>query len=86
MPSGYFQMWGMLILLALGVVIGPLIHGDVIGSIRAAYPSDEAKRAALHRCGEMDAEFSRFSQHDRDVCYRAVLHPPAAAAADQAYY
>jgi len=72
-------MWGMLIVMAFGAVAGPLVHGNVLGSIHAAYPSDEAKRDALHRCGEMDAEFSRFSARDRDVCYRAVLR-----ASDQA--
>jgi hypothetical protein len=80
MPSSYFTMWGMLLLMGFGVVIGPLIHGNVIGSIRAAYPSDEAKSAALRRCGEMDVEFSRFLQRDRDVCYRAMLHRPIEAA------
>jgi hypothetical protein len=39
--------------------------------------SNPAQRYALHHCGEMDAEFSRFSAGDRDACYRAVL--PAAA-------
>ena len=74
MPQSYFTMWGMLILMALGAVAGPLIHGNVLGSIRAAYPSDQAKSDALHRCAAMDGEFSRFSEHDRDVCYRAMLH------------
>ena len=73
-------MWGMLILMAFGAIAGPLIHGNVLGSIHAAYPADEARREALHRCGEMDAEFSRFSQSDRDVCYRAVLHAIGQAA------
>lgn len=75
MPSSHFQMWGMLLLMGFGALVGPLIHGDLMGSIRAAFPSDESKRSALHRCGEMDAEFSRFLQRDRDVCYR-VLHAP----------
>jgi len=84
MSQSYFTMWGMLALMTLGALAGPLIHGDVLGSIRAAYPADQAKRDALHRCGEMDSDFSRFSAHDRDLCYRAVLHlgdPPTAAAA-----
>lgn len=79
MPNSYFAMWGMLALMALGALGGVLIHGDVVGSIRAAYPSDLAQRDALHRCGQMDAEFSRFSEHDRDTCYRAML--PASARA-----
>ena len=66
-------MWGMLILMTFGAVAGPLVHGNLLGSIRAAYPSDEVRRDALHRCGEMDSEFSRFSAQDREVCYRAVL-------------
>jgi hypothetical protein len=73
MSSSYFTMWSMLFLMTLGAVADPLIHGNVLGSVRAAYPSDEAKRDALRRCGEMDAEFSRFLQRDRDVCYQAVL-------------
>jgi len=74
MPQSYFTMWGMLILMALGALAGPLIHGNLLGSIRAAYPSDQAKSDALHRCAEMDSEFSRFSEHDRGACYRAMLH------------
>lgn len=83
MSQSYFTMWGMLILMAFGALAGPLIHGNVFGSIRAAYPTDQAKRDALHRCGEMDSDFSRFSEHDRDICYRAVLRPvgPTAATA-----
>jgi hypothetical protein len=73
MPASYFTMWGMLILMALGAVGELVAHGDILGSIRDAYPSDIAKRDALHRCGEMDAEFSRFSEHDRALCYRAIL-------------
>jgi hypothetical protein len=73
-PSSYFTMWGMLIIMALGAVAGPLVHGNVLGSIRAAYPADVAKRDALHRCAAMDSDFSRFSEHDRDVCYHAMLH------------
>lgn len=77
MPMNYVTMWGMLILMAFGAVGGALIHGDVLGSIRAAYPSDPVQRYALHRCGEMDSGFSRFSAGDRDACYHAVM--PAAA-------
>ena len=73
MPSNYVTMWGMLILMGFGAVAGPLMHGGLIGSVRAGYPADEAKRAALHRCGEADAEFTRFSEYDRDLCYRAML-------------
>ena len=73
MPASYFTMWGMLILMALGAAGEVVAHGDVLGSIRKAYPSDLAKRDALHRCGRMDAEFSRFSEQDRDTCYRAIL-------------
>jgi hypothetical protein len=77
MPMNYFTMWGMLILMAFGAVGGALIHGNLLGSIRGAYPSDSAQRYALQHCGEMDSNFSRFSAGDRDSCYRAVL--PAAA-------
>lgn len=76
MPMNYFTMWGMLTLMAFGAVGGALAHGNVLGSIRSAYPSDPAQRYALQRCGEMDSGFSRFSAGDREACYRAVL--PAA--------
>jgi len=61
MPMNYVTMWGMLILMAFGAVGGALIHGDLLGSIRGAYPSDPLQRHALQRCGEMDSGFSRFS-------------------------
>ena len=70
MPANYVTMWGMLILMALGALCEIDFHGF---SLRAAYPNDLAKRDALHRCGEMDPAFSRFSAGDRDTCYRAVL-------------
>lgn len=38
MPSGTFMMWGMLTVMALGAVAGPLVHGNFLGSLRAAYP------------------------------------------------
>ena len=80
MPPNYFMMWGMLIVMALGAFAGPLLHGNMIGQVRAAYPADAEKRNALDRCGEMDADFSRFSAQDRDTCYRALLRPSDAKA------
>jgi hypothetical protein len=74
MPSNYFTMWSMLFIMALGALAGPLVHGNVLATIRAAYPADETERTALRNCGTWDAGFSRFSAQDRDVCYRAVLH------------
>jgi hypothetical protein len=74
MPSNTVMMWGMLTIMVLGVVAGPLIHGNVLGSLRAAYPADQTKPEALDRCGAMDADFSRFSQQDRDICDRAMPH------------
>jgi hypothetical protein len=82
MPSNYFTMWCMLILMALGAAGEVWAHGDLLGSVRDAYPSEQVKRAALHRCGEMDAEFSRFSAHDRDTCYRAILPATARASSN----
>jgi hypothetical protein len=80
------MMWGMLCVMALGAIAGPVIHGNALETIRAAYPADGTRRAALWRCSDMDAGFSRFSAYDRDVCYRAVLHiaeqPPISAAPD----
>ena len=73
MSVNYLTMWCLLILMALGAVGELVANGDIFGTIREAYPADPAKRYALHRCGETSAEFSRFSQHDRDTCYQAVL-------------
>lgn len=85
MPVSNFTMWGMLILMALGAAVsGGVFHGNFLASVRGAYPSDAVKREALHRCGQIDTEFSRFSEHDRELCYRSLLpasaqiHPPAA--------
>jgi hypothetical protein len=83
MPASYFTMWGMLILMALGAAGELFAHGNLFVSIREAYPADEIKRAALSRCGEMNAEFSRFSESDRDSCYRVIL-PPAEASSNAA--
>jgi hypothetical protein len=73
MPSSYFTMWGLLILMGLGAVGGSIYHGDLFASFKDAYPSDPAKEDALRRCGAQDASFSKFSAADRDVCYRALL-------------
>jgi hypothetical protein len=74
MPTSYFTMWGMLILMAFAAVGELAAHGgDVFGSVRAAYPADPIEREALTRCGQVGAKFSRFSQNDRDTCYRAIL-------------
>ncbi|HXP05927.1 MAG TPA: hypothetical protein VN808_17545 [Stellaceae bacterium] len=82
MPMNYFTMWGMLTLMAFGAVGGALVHGNVLGSIRDAYPSDSTQRYALQRCGEMDSAFSRFSAGDREACYRAVLPATAHASSN----
>ena len=74
MPPNHFMMWGMLIVMTLGAVAGPMVHGNLLGQISAAYPTDITRREALARCDEMDSGFSRFSAQDREVCYRAVLH------------
>ena len=74
--SSYFTMWGMLTIMAVGVAADPLVHGDALGAIRAAYPSDPMKSDALHRCARIDSDFSRFSAHDRRLCYQAMLHEP----------
>jgi hypothetical protein len=71
--TSYFSMWAMLGLMAFGAVGGALFHGNLFGSIRDAFPSDSIKQGALHRCGQMDAKFSRFSEQDRDACYRVLL-------------
>src|SRR5579862_2103709 len=61
MPVSYVTMWGLLVLMALGAAGELLTHGSLVGSVRAAYPSDMAQSDALHRCGMMDQQFSRFS-------------------------
>jgi hypothetical protein len=73
MSYGYFTMWGTLIVMAFGVVLTLFFNGNPIGSILDAYPSDVIRQDALHRCGQADAVFSRFSQYDRENCYRALL-------------
>jgi hypothetical protein len=82
MPTSYFAMWGMLILMALGAVGELAIQDDFFGSVQAAYPADLIEREALTRCGQMGAKFSRFSQNDRETCYHAIL--PAHARASTA--
>jgi hypothetical protein len=72
-PSGYFTMWGMLILMALGAGGELMSQGNPLDWIHAAYPADDEHSDALHRCGETDAEFTRFSAQDREDCYRTVL-------------
>jgi hypothetical protein len=84
MPTSYFTMWGMLILMALGGAGELAAHGDLFGSMRKAYPADSIERAALNRCGQMGADFSRFSQHDRETCYRAILPASAQASSNAA--
>jgi hypothetical protein len=78
MSMSYVTMWGMLFLLMLGALGGGIIHGDIFGDLRDAYPSDPARREALNRCQGMMPEFSRFSGEDRETCYRTlspeVLH------------
>lgn len=81
MPASNFTMWGMLMLMILGAAMSAgVFHSNFFGSIRAAYPSDTARRDALHRCGQMDPQFSRFSAHDREICYRSILSATAQAA------
>lgn len=75
MSSSYFTMWATLALLALGAFGGAIYRGDLISSFRDAYPSDIAHQDALRRCSEADASFSKFSQDDRETCYRAMLEP-----------
>ena len=74
MSSNYFLMWGMLAIMALGAMADPLVHGNLFGTIRAAYPSDATKRDALARCGAIESDFSRFSARDRAACYRMMGH------------
>jgi hypothetical protein len=82
MPASYLTMWGMLILMALGAAVELGSPGDLIRSVRAAYPADTVKRDALHRCGQTDADFSRFSEDDREACYRVLLHASAGPGSD----
>jgi hypothetical protein len=48
----------------------------------AAFSADPARRAALRRRGEIAAEFSRFSEPDRAVCYRASFRATAQVSAN----
>ena len=67
MGFSYLNMWGLLILLALGAVGGALYRGDLIQSFRDAYPTEVAKQDALRRCQQANPSFSKFSVEDRNV-------------------
>jgi hypothetical protein len=71
-PS-YLTMWGTLILMALGAVGAVSLHGNPMTAIRDAYPSDPDRQAALRHCGRINDGFSRFSESDRETCYRIWL-------------
>jgi hypothetical protein len=75
MSYSSFIMWGTLSLMAFGGIGGAIVKGDLIGTFQEAYPSDLAKKDALYRCSEADASFSKFSQADRENCYRILLRP-----------
>jgi len=77
MPSGYFTMWGMLILILLGAGFELWSDGSPTAWFHAAYPSDQEHQDALRRCSELDNQFSRFSSQDREDCYRTMLHGSA---------
>jgi hypothetical protein len=51
-------MWDILIPMAFDALAGPLIHGNVVSSSRAAYPWRRAKGDALHCGGAMGGDFS----------------------------
>jgi len=59
------QMFAMLAIMVFGASEGRLAH-----AFRSSFPSDLAKREALHRCSAGDSKFSRFSERDRHDCYR----------------
>jgi len=83
MSPNCFTMWGMLFLMAFGgALAGPLIHGNVFGAIRAAFPADRATSDALHRRGQIDAEFSRCSAPDRAVCAGVIFRATAQVSAN----
>ena len=82
--SSYFTMWSMLTIMAVGAAADPIVHGDALDAIRAAYPSDPTKSDALHRCAQIDANFSRFSAHDRELCYQAVIRETQQASSSAA--
>ena len=83
--SSYFTMWSMLTIMAVGAAADPLVHGNALDVIRAAYPSDPIKSDALHRCAQIDGDFSRFSAHDRELCYQAVIRETQQAASNAAF-
>jgi len=80
MSYSYFTMWGLLILMGLAAFGGVTYRGEILGTFSEAYPSDPAKQAALRRCGDADASFTKFSADDRNACYRVLL-PSAVATA-----
>lgn len=58
MSQPYSTMWDILIPMAFDALAGPLIHGSVLGSSRAAYPRGRAKGDALHCGAAMGGDFS----------------------------
>jgi len=84
MPMNSVTMWGMFLVMAIGAAAQLMSQGSLFGSVRDAYPSDPAKRYALHHCAEMDSQFSRWSVGDREICYRAVLPASARASSNGA--
>jgi hypothetical protein len=82
MPSGYFTMWGMLILIALGASFELWSQGGPTEWYHAAYPSDPEHQDALRRCSENDNQFSRFSFQNREDCYRTMLHDASTSMGD----
>jgi hypothetical protein len=80
MSSSYFSMWGLLILMGLGAVGGLIHRGQLVSTFSEAYPSDPARHDALHRCGDGNPSFSKFSAADRQACYKAMLPPTTMAA------
>ena len=75
MSYSSFTMWGALTLMAFGAFGGAIFEGDLVGMYEDAYPSELAKKDALRRCGLAQSSFSRFSEADRETCYRAMLAP-----------
>jgi hypothetical protein len=82
MPSGYFTMWGMLFLIALGGGFELWSQGSPVAWYHAAYPSDQEHQDALRRCADVDNQFSRFSSEDRETCYRSFLRDASSASVE----
>jgi hypothetical protein len=75
MSASYWRMWALIGVMVFGVVVSWVMNGNPFGSLADAFPSDPSQREALRRCDQLSTHFSRFSESDRESCYRTISQP-----------